>query len=174
VGINCLRNDARAALGAAVAAELDFVRVNVHTGAMLTDQGILQGDAAGTLRYRASLRADVAIYADVMVKHAAPLAERAIEDVARETAERGLADAVIVTGPATGQPVDRERLRSVRGAVDVPVLIGSGLTPENAAALWPLADGAIVGTWWKRGGRIDRPVDASRVARLVKVVQTLK
>jgi hypothetical protein len=87
--------------------------------------------------------------------------------------ERGLADAVIVTGAATGQPVDRDELLAVRRAVAAPVFIGSGLTPENAEELWPLADGAIVGTWWKRAGVIDRPVDVARVARLVEVLRAL-
>ena len=167
VGINCLRNDARAALGAAAAAELSFIRVNVHVGAMVTDQGILEGDAARTLRYRQELGSDVKILADLLVKHAAPLAAHAVEDLARDTVERGLADAVIVTGPATGAPVDRARLQAVRRAVSVPVLVGSGLDAHNARDLWPLCDGAIVGTAFKRKGDVRQPVDVARVRRIV-------
>jgi membrane complex biogenesis BtpA family protein len=168
VGINCLRNDALGALGAAAAAELQMIRVNVHTGCMVTDQGLIQGRAAETVRYRKSLGVDVAILADVLVKHAAPLAARSLTDVAIDTAERGLADALIVTGSATAKPVDADELRAVRAAVAVPVLIGSGLDPDNAGKLWPLCDGALVGTWMHGDGDLEQPVDLERVRRLRK------
>src|SRR6266542_325886 len=74
LGVNVLRNDARAALAIAAAVGASFIRVNVHTGAMVTDQGIIEGDAAETLRYRTRIAADVAIFADTHVKHATPLA----------------------------------------------------------------------------------------------------
>ncbi|MCZ7677559.1 MAG: hypothetical protein M5U28_01790 [Sandaracinaceae bacterium] len=74
VGVNVLRNDARAAVGIAAACGAAFVRVNVHVGAYVTDQGLIEGRAFETLRYRRELGAEVAILADVRVKHAAPLA----------------------------------------------------------------------------------------------------
>jgi membrane complex biogenesis BtpA family protein len=172
VGVNCLRNDAAAALGIAAAVGADFVRVNVHTGAYVTDQGLLQGQAHHSLRYRRSLGAErVAILADVLVKHAAPLMPLDPRQATRDCLERGLADGVIVTGPATGEPVSRELLRQVaRAAEKRPVFIGSGLNPGRAADLAPLCDGAIVGTWLKHGGRVENPVDEARVRRLAEAV----
>jgi len=172
IGVNCLRNDAMSALGVAAAAGGDFVRVNVHTGAYVTDQGLIEGEAHKTLRYRQSLgAADVAILADVLVKHAVPLAPLSPESATRDSVVRGLADGVIVTGEATGAAVDPELLRRVRGAADGrPVLIGSGLTPDNASLLAPLADGAIVGTSLKRDGDVSNPVDVARVRALVDAV----
>jgi hypothetical protein len=170
VGVNCLRNDAPAALGAAAAAGASFARVNVHVGAMVTDQGLIEGEAAHTLRYRLALGArDVALWADVLVKHAAPLAPLDAGQAARDCLERGLADALIVTGAATGEPVALERLRDVAEAARgrAPVWLGSGLTPESATTLAPLAQGAIVGTWFKRGGDVRAPVDVGRVRELV-------
>lgn len=167
-GVNGLRNDARAAIGVAAAAGLSFVRVNVHTGAYVTDQGLIEGEADRTTRYRAALGADVAILADVLVKHASPLAPLSVADAVEECLGRGLADAVVVTGRATGAAVDRARLAEARAAAgDRAVLIGSGLTPEGAAALCPLADGAIVGTFVKRGGDVRAPVDVARVREIV-------
>jgi len=169
IGINCLRNDASAAIGIAAAAGADFVRINVHVGAYVTDQGVIEGEAARTLRYRASLGASsIAIAADVLVKHAAPLVAIEPEQATKDTLDRGMADAVVVTGAATGAAADRALLARVRVAAgDRPVIVGSGITPENASALLPLADAAIVGTWIKERGEVRAPVDRDRVRRLV-------
>jgi membrane complex biogenesis BtpA family protein len=172
VGVNCLRNDAHTALGIAAACELDCIRVNVHTGAYVTDQGVIQGEAAETLRYRELLGArDVQIWADVLVKHATPLAPIEPEAATHDCLDRGLADAVIVTGAATGAPVDVGLLQRVRSAAGgKPVIIGSGLCPDNAAQLLAHADAAIVGTYFKRGGLVREPVDPDRVRELVAAV----
>jgi len=137
--------------------------VNILTGAMLTDQGIIEGDAYTALRKRAAIAPAVAIFADHFVKHAVPLAELDRVQVAKDLRERGLADALIITGAETGAAPDVNRLRELREAIDAPLLIGSGLTEENAASFAD-ADGAIVGTSIKTGGI----VDAARVERLVR------
>ncbi|MGH1348687.1 MAG: BtpA/SgcQ family protein [Nannocystales bacterium] len=174
IGVNCLRNDARSALGIAAATGANFIRVNVHVGAYVTDQGLIEGEAHNTLRSRAQLGADVAILADVLVKHATPLAPITPEDATEDTVKRGLADGVIVTGRATGAPVDAELLETVgRAAGSAPVYVGSGLTVESAAMLAPLCDGAIVGTAFKHGGQVRAPVDASRVRALCDAARPL-
>lgn len=173
VGVNCLRNDARSAIGIAAATGASFVRVNIHTGAYVTDQGLIEGEADETLRYRSSIGASsVALLADVLVKHASPLAPLTATDATHDVISRGLADAVIVTGRATGAPVDRALLEEVRAAAGAStVLLGSGLSPALADTLAPLADGAIVGSWLKRDGRLEAPVDAARVREMVASVK---
>ena len=147
VGVNVLRNDARAALGAAVAAGALFIRVNVHAGVMFTDQGTVEGRAHETVRVRRLLDADVAILADVHVKHAAPPPGVGIGEAARDLWHRGRADGLVVSGTGTGRPVDRERAVRVRKAVpEAPLWIGSGVTPANVADLLTLCDGLIVGS----------------------------
>ncbi len=168
LGINVLRNDPVAALGIAVACGAAMIRTNVHTGAMLTDQGIIEGDARGVLDYRMKLGATVAIMADVHVKHAAPLAPIPIEVAAADAAERGLADALIVTGSRTGAGCDIDELRAVRAAVGTPVLVGSGVDAETLPMLLRECDGAIVGSWLKIDGDVQRPVDRERVERLME------
>jgi uncharacterized protein len=158
-GVNVLRNDARSALAIAAATGAAFVRVNVHTGAFVTDQGIIEGDAFATLRARAALAPSVLIFADYLVKHATPLGDVSASDLR----ERGLADALIVTGAATGAAADPSRLRSLREQLDAPLLLGSGLTAENAHDFSD-ADGAIVGTSLKTNG----VVDAGRVEAVVR------
>ena len=163
-GVNVLRNDAASALAIAAATGAMFIRVNVHVGAMLTDQGIIEGEAASTLRLRAAIAPRVAIFADHMVKHAVPLGDVDPIQSAKDLRLRGLADAIVISGTETGAAVDAERLRALREVIDAPLLIGSGLTEENAAAYD--ADGAFVGTSIKRNGRVDEAVDRARVERI--------
>jgi len=177
LGVNVLRNDAEAAVSVAAAAGADFVRVNVHAGARLTDQGVVEGRAAETVRLRDRLGAtdDVSILADVDVKHSAALAERPLGEEVAELLERGHADGVVASGAGTGRETDRDHLRAVvdardgLGVDDAPVFVGSGVTRETVAETLDLADGAIVGTALKEGegGETTAPVDEDRVRALV-------
>lgn len=175
VGVNVLRNDAAAALSIAAACGADFIRVNVHTGAMLTDQGVINGQAADTLRLRESLgkgvnsEKPIAILADVGVKHATPM-ERGwlIEREASDCWNRGGADALIVSGDGTGRETSLEDLAKVRMAVpNATILAGSGITSENISKTLELADGAIVGTGLKEGAILTNPVNADSVQNLI-------
>lgn len=172
VGINALRNDALTGLSIAAAIGAAFVRVNVHVGVYATDQGIIEGNAAETLRYRKQLGCRVAILADVNVKHARPLSEPDITRAARDNAYRGLADGLIVTGSATGEPVDFDDLRRVRDAVpDRRVFVGSGATVENIGQLLTLASGVIVGTGIKVDRQTSNPIDSVLAAAFVRAAR---
>jgi membrane complex biogenesis BtpA family protein len=171
-GVNVLRNDARAALGVGTATGAAFIRINIHIGAMITDQGIIEGQAADTLRHRAAFAPQVLIFADHLVKHASPIGEADEKQMARDLRERGLADALFISGQETGAAADVKRLLRAREAVDAPILIGSGLTAENAAD-YADADGAIVGTSIKRDGRVEMPVDPLRVERVVRAFKRI-
>jgi uncharacterized protein len=115
----------------------------------------------------------VKILADVQTKHAAPIALVPLEQEARDCVERGLADALIVSGAATGEPTAPGDLKRVRDAVPgIPLLVGSGATAETAAELLAVADGLIVGTAVKRDGVVGHPVDAARVRRLVEAARS--
>jgi hypothetical protein len=170
VGVNVLRNDARAALSVAAAADAAFVRVNVHTGVRVTDQGVVTGRAHETLRLRDRLDADVDVLADVAVKHSAALGEaRPLAEQAEEALGRGLADGLVVSGPGTGEPVDVEVLETVAAVAathGAPLFVGSGVTESTVSDLLAVADGAIVGTALKRDGETTAPVDRNRVAAL--------
>ena len=175
LGINVLRNDARSALGIAAITGASFIRVNVHVGVMLADEGIIQGRASETLRYRRNLDTDVKIFADVLVKHAAPVGDQDLRRAARVAYERGLADALIVSGPATGEPTPLDEVVTVKEALaDVPVLVGSGANEGNLAELLSAADGAIVGTSLKIDGDVGNPVDRARVARMVELAEGVR
>jgi membrane complex biogenesis BtpA family protein len=179
LGVNVLRNDARAALAIAAACGLDFVRVNVHVGAMLTDQGMIEGRAAETLSERRRLGAErVLLLCDVLVKHAAPIGgtrSELLPQVAEDTFRRGLADALVVTGSGTGKATPLDDVAAVRRAVpEAPVLVGSGVTDGTVVDVLAACHGAIVGTWTKQDGKVEAPVDEDRVRRLVERAQGAK
>ncbi|MFA7236490.1 MAG: BtpA/SgcQ family protein [Phycisphaeraceae bacterium] len=172
LGINVLRNDGCSALAVAQAVGARFIRVNVLCGARVTDQGILQGIAHELLR--APGRKGIAIFADVNVKHSAPVAPIPLEQEVHDLIQRGGADAVIVSGTGTGVATDIEHVKQVKQAAtsggETPVFIGSGITPENIATYRPHCDGFIVGSSLKRGN-IDTPIDAKRVGALMQGVR---
>jgi membrane complex biogenesis BtpA family protein len=171
LGMNVLRNDGRGALAVAQAVGASFIRVNVLSGARLTDQGIVQGIAHDLLRDRSALGAtDIRILADVDVKHSVPLGPQPIAEAAVELVERAGADALIVTGAATGQAVQWEHLRQVAEATsETPIFVGSGVTEQRLTELAALCHGFIVGTALKDPvtGRIDQ----RRVSDLVRLLE---
>ena len=173
LGVNVLRNDGEAAVSVAAAAGGRFVRVNVYGGARVTDQGVVEGRAHEIQRLRRRVAPDVRVLADVRVKHSEPLGEeppleREVEDVV----ERGGAEGVIVTGDSTGRPPDADQLREAkRAAADVPVFAGSGVTRRTAAETLEEADGLIVGTALKEGGRTEAAVSRERVRSFVEAVR---
>lgn len=172
IGINVLRNDAHSALAIATCTRAQFIRVNVLTGVMATDQGLIEGRAHELLRYRRELGSDVKIFADVLVKHARPLSSPNLTVAVQDTIERGLADAIILSGWATGSPPSLEDLELASAAAHgTPVLIGSGADWENIPSLMQAADGVIVSSSLKRQGRREQPIDPIRVSRFVEATR---
>jgi len=171
LGFNVLRNDACAALALCAACGGEFIRINVHTGAMLTDQGLIEGNAHDTLRYRTRISPSARIFADVHVKHAVPMGDWSIEASARDTLERGLADALIVSGSGTGLAADVRDVQRIRQACpDAKIFVGSGATVDNVREFLPAADGFIIGTSLKVGGKVANAVDLKRVRALRKAL----
>jgi membrane complex biogenesis BtpA family protein len=174
IGINVLRNDGESAVAIAAAVEAQFVRVNVHMNAVVSEQGIIQGTSHLTLRLRSALRSDVMIFTDVGVKHAAPLADRGLAIETRDLAERGLADAIIVSGELTGAETKTADVEIVRQNTSLPILIGSGATPENLHKVYSKVDGVIVGSYFKTDGKGNNFVDEKRVKAFVAAMESLK
>ncbi len=170
VGVNILRNCGIDAVAVSSVTGASFIRVNALSETVVSDQGIIEPIAYNLLRYIKLIGYRPAILADVHVKHASPLALRGVDVVARETIERGGADAIIVSGEVTGYPPSPEDLLKVRKVIEEPLIVGSGVTPDNASTLLGIADGAIVGTYFKIGHK----VSISRVKELMKAVMGIK
>lgn len=172
IGINVLRNDALSAMAIASCTQAQFIRVNILSGIMATDQGLIEGQARDLLRYRRELGSDVKILADVLVKHGRPLGSPNLTTAVQETIERALADAVILSGWSTGSPPSLEDLElASAAAAGIPVFIGSGASWENISTLMRAADGVIVSSSLKRHGRIEQPIDPIRVSQFVEATR---
>lgn len=165
-GVQVLAGANREALGVALAAGARWLRVEAFAYAHVADEGWMDACAGPLLRARAALGAPVQIWADVRKKHAAHAVtgDLSLEDVARGTAFCG-ADALVVTGVATGAPTRREDLVEVARA-GLPVVVGSGVSPEDAAELGTVASALVVGSWLKEGGDWRNPVSVARTAAL--------
>lgn len=163
LGVNVLRNDGMAALSIASVCAAEFIRVNVHLGAVVADQGIIQGIAHDLLRYKQTLGSKALIMADVAVKHAAPLADMGLVNETLNLAKRGMVDGLIVSGSGTGAVTAIEDIKTVKEYSHLPVFIGSGITKENFDNYLPHADGFIVGSYFKVAGKAQNPVDSQRV-----------
>lgn len=175
IGVNILANGARPAIAAAKAAGATFVRVNQWANAYVANEGIIEGEAARSTRYRAWLRAsEIRVFADVHVKHGAHaiVADRSIEEMARD-AEFFDADVLIATGQRTGNAASLDEARTIQAATRLPTLVGSGVTVDNVADLLGIADGVIVASSLKEEGVWWTPVSETRVRAFMDTVGDL-
>jgi membrane complex biogenesis BtpA family protein len=176
IGITCVANGVIPALAVAKAVGARWVRANQWVNAYIANEGFLNGPAARALRYRAAIEAkDVRIFADVHVKFGAHAitADRSIAEQATD-AEWFDADVLIASGTRTGSPTQPEEVGHVRAGTSLPVIVGSGLGPEQVDSVLTVADGAIIGQWLKVDGRWWNPVDPARVATLMEAVDRLR
>jgi uncharacterized protein len=170
VGVNMLRNACEEALSVAHVAGANFIRCNVLIGAYATDQGVIEGCAARVARLRRALDSKVLVFGDVHVKHAYPIFNVEIEYAAQDLAERGGADAVIVSGPRSPIPPSFERVKKVKDVIDKPVLIGSGIGLANVKAFYHKSDGILIGEPdFKVGGLWGGPSDEKAYAKAVRL-----
>jgi membrane complex biogenesis BtpA family protein len=178
LGVQILAGANRAALAVAHAAGAQFIRAEGFVFASIADEGLLaEADAGPLLRERKRIGAeDIKILADIKKKHSshAITSDVDIAETAKAAAFFG-ADGVIVTGIATAEPTSVDDIEKVKAAVSspsltagsVPVLVGSGVTPDTAGALLKHADGLIVGSWYKKDGQWVNDPDADRVKQLI-------
>jgi membrane complex biogenesis BtpA family protein len=177
LGVQILAGANRQALAVAFAAGAVFIRAENFVFAHVADEGLMpDADAGPLLRYRRELGAEhIRIFADVKKKHAAHAltADVDIAETARAAALFG-ADGIIVSGGATGRPAALADLRYVRAAVELPLAVGSGLTPDTLRGCWDVADLFIVGSCLKHDGRWDRPLDPDRIDAFIRAVHALR
>lgn len=175
-GINVLANAPVPAFAVAAASGASFIRVNQWANAYVANEGLLDGEAARALRYRRQIAAEgIAVFADSHVKHGAHAitGDRTISELTRDL-EFFDADAVIATGQRTGDAATDEELTEITSATSLPVLVGSGVTQENAQRILALANGVIIGSSLKRGGVWWNEVEAARVRDFMRVVSGIR
>ncbi|MDM8531097.1 BtpA/SgcQ family protein [Anaerolineales bacterium HSG25] len=175
-GIQILAGANVEALGVAHAAGLDFIRAEGFVFSHVADEGLIDGQAAKILRYRKQIGADdILVLTDIKKKHSshAITADVDITEVAH-AAEFFLSDGVIVTGVATGTSASLDELTRVKASVDIPVLVGSGVTIDNVDDYLAIADGLIIGSYFKENGHWTEPVSLKRVETFMKHIYKLR
>lgn len=167
--------DPKAALALAKATGARFIR-GVLTGTFVSDMGLWNTAVGEVYRYRKLIDAmQVKVFFNISAEFASPVDRRPLEEIARSVVFSSLADAVLVSGPMTGVPPSLETLTRVKEAVgDTPVLVNTGVNQENVAEFLKVADGAIVGTYFKKEGVTWNPVDVNRVRALMDRVKSLR
>lgn len=175
-GIQILAAANKEALGAAQAAGLDFVRVEGFVFAHVADEGFIDGCAAEIMRYRRQIGADdILVLADIKKKHSSHAITADVDIVeTAHAAEFFLSDGVIVTGVATGVEANLEELQAVKNGVNIPVLVGSGVTTENVDKYLNIADALIVGSHFKHNGHWTQSVDSNQVKHFMNRVNKLR
>lgn len=174
LGVQVLAGANTSALAVALACDASFVRVEGYVFAHVADEGLIEASAGALLRYRRAIGADsVRVFADVKKKHSAHAITSDI-DIAEtaKAAEFFLVDGVIVTGIATGEPAEPDEVNSVARAVNVPTIVGSGVTTENLRD-YANADALIVGSSIKQDGLWSNPIDPARARALVRAFREL-
>lgn len=175
-GIQILAGANKDALAAAHSAGMDFIRAEGFVFAHVADEGIMESDAGELLRYRKQIGAEnILIFTDIKKKHSSHSITSDVDIVeTAKAAEFFLSDGVVLTGTSTGKETDIDELIKVRDAVDIPVLIGSGLTADNIEKYFPVADAFIIGSYFKHSGDWKNKVDADRVKALMDKINKLR
>jgi membrane complex biogenesis BtpA family protein len=176
MGINIHLNGVCQALAIAVATGCQWVRAFELANTYVAPSGIIDAAGPRALRYRCFLHAEeeIMIFGDYHVKHGSHqlVADKSPLELARDV-EASLADAIIVTGRETGSAPDRAEIAALREAVRIPLLIGSGLSRDTLEELFPLVDGAIVGSAFKVDGKLKNPVDVKRVKEFMAAARAV-
>jgi membrane complex biogenesis BtpA family protein len=176
VGVQILAGANVESVAVAHAAGLDYVRVEAYAFAHVADEGLIQSSAAELLRFRKQIGADrIRVWADVKKKHSSHAITADVslgETCAAVEFMRG--DAVVVSGSATGEPPRAADVVEAGSHCRVPVLLGSGVTPENVAEFYDAADGFIVGSYFKERGLWSNTVEPARVRRMMEAVRALR
>lgn len=161
------------ALSAATGAH--FAR-EIFTGLYGSDMGLWEGRAAEALRYRRRLgNGDLFLLYNISAEFASPLDGRSVAERARSAVFSSVADAILVSGPITGEATSLEHLREVKGVLPAtPVLANTGVRHENVADILAVADGCVVGTALKVNGDTWSPVDPERARRFVDLAREVR
>ena len=175
VGLCVLQNDVIAGLAIAKAVDADFIRAGYYTEVSIADSGIIESVAAEALRYRKYIDCKAKIFADVQVKHSYPLMQRPVEESAEDACERGLADAIVITGKKTGGETKPEDVIRVKKALpEAPLIVGSGVTTENLEKYYNHIDAIIISSGLNVDGDISKGLDKERVIAFIKKIEELR
>ena len=175
LGVHIMLNCSKQSLAAAKASGANWIRVYNMSNAYISNSGYVSASAPELLRYRNTIDAnEILIFGDFQVKHGshAITSDRSLVEKAHDI-EASLGDGVIITGSATGSPPDKESILSIKEKLTKPILVGSGLSVNNIYEIWPLINGAIIGTSFKKNNILNEAVDIDAVRSFVAIANSI-
>jgi membrane complex biogenesis BtpA family protein len=175
-GVQILAGANKQAVGAAYSANLDFIRAEGFVFAHIADEGMINSDAGDLLRYRKQIGAEeISILTDIKKKHSSHTITSDINlSETAKAAEFFLSDGLIISGSSTGSETDVKDLTDVKQVSKLPIIIGSGITPENIKNYYKDADAFIVGSYFKEDGLWNNKLSSERISILVRKVEEIK
>lgn len=171
VGIDACGNQL-AGLDIAMMTGLEFIRLSNLVDIRVSNRGIVMPCGGDAVLHRKAIGADnVAIFADIQVKHTYPLLEGISLEQSASWAVGSGADVIIVTGAETGMETDAGALERVKKVVKVPVIAGSGVSKENVKEQYSVCDGAIIGSSLKQKKNLMNPIDYELAVEFMKAAR---
>lgn len=176
IGIQVLEANNIQALEIAVESDLDYLRVEGFVFAHIGGAGLIEGCAGELLREREKLGANhIKVFADVKKKHTSHSLTSDLDIVDEiNQAQFFLADGIIITGKFSGKKPNTEDLIKAKKATKLPVIIGSGMSVDNIEECFPLADGFLVGSTFRKNGEFLEDIDTKRLKKFVKKINQLR
>ncbi|MCF7858520.1 MAG: BtpA/SgcQ family protein [Candidatus Cloacimonetes bacterium] len=175
-GVQILAGANLEALAVANASECDFIRVEGFVYSHIADEGLMNACAGELMRVRKYIDAEnVAVFADIKKKHSSHsiTGDLDLRDFA-DACHFFQADSVIVSGSSTAKEANLEELQDLWKTTKLPVLIGSGITAENISKYWDFANGFIIGSYFKKGGKWQNTVLEENVVNLMNKIKSLR
>ncbi|XP_041376420.1 uncharacterized protein F13E9.13, mitochondrial-like [Gigantopelta aegis] len=175
VGIQMLAGANHQSMAVAKAADLQFIRAEGFVFSHVADEGLMNACAGELMRYRKHIEADdILVFTDIKKKHSAHAITQDVNiaDTAK-AAEFFMSDGVILTGGATGEPASTDELKSVVNSVNIPILVGSGITTANVVQ-YKSAHALIVGSHLKKEGKWYNDLDRERISRFMEQVKDVR
>ncbi len=175
LGIQILAGANKEALAVAKAANFQFIRAEGFVFGHVADEGYIDACAGELMRYRKAIGAeDIAVFTDIKKKHSSHAITSDVDiDETAHAAEFFLSDGVIITGSSTGKAVYLHELKCLKDKIQIPVLIGSGITADNIQEYWEYASAFIVGSHFKEEGYWENKISEMRLQNFMKTVKRL-
>lgn len=173
-GVNVLW-DGRASIDLAVATGAQWVR-EIFTGVYASDFGLWNTNVGEVARHRQRIGAgQVKLLFNIVPESARYLGDRSLQSITQSTVFATSPDGICVSGLTAGAPTDSQSLKIVKDAAgNVPVFVNTGVRDDNAAEQLAIADGAVVGTYFKEDGVFENRVSLPRVQKLMAAVRDFR
>jgi membrane complex biogenesis BtpA family protein len=167
MGINIQFNDYPAEWAVAYCTNMDFIRVECFAESRVGPNGEFRACGPDLMRLKGRFPKDIALLCDVQVKHTFPLVDQPV-DFTIESIVEGGGDALICTGITTGKSPDISDVEEMKRMSDgLPVIVGSGVNARTIRDFMKVADGAIIGSSFKKDGKVLNPIEEKRVAEVM-------